>query len=301
VKRRIVALATSLLLLNLVAGPAWATSEVLDQSNNWAPGYDVGGPASLAQTFTAGKTGTLTSVELYLVGTGTVYAELDGATNGLLGYSSVIPIAPALATAHATASASGSWVKFTFSAPANVVTGNYYAIAFSPTASNGTMGSLNTYSGGRALIYHSSAWVAVDSVYPGAAADFGFRTFVEVAAVAPKPTPKPTAAVAPKATPKPTAAVAAVPTVVPTATQGDTPAPTDTSTTGATSDSPVAAVAGVTADAASLGAAGNSAPTSDAGTVGSMPAIVAAILAVLVVLGGILFLVMRRRGAQKAA
>ena len=148
-KRRIAALATSLLLLNLVAGPAWASSAVLDQSNNWVPGYDVAGPASLAQTLTAGRTGTLTSVELYLVGTGTVYAQLDGATNGLFGHSGVIPLAPALATAHATVSAGGSWVKFTFSAPAKVVTGNYYAIAFSPTASNWTMGSLNTRRGCR--------------------------------------------------------------------------------------------------------------------------------------------------------
>jgi hypothetical protein len=294
-RRRIVALATCLLLLNLVAGPAWASSAVLDQSNSWAPGYDVGGPANLAQTFTAGKTGSLTSVELYLVGTGTVYAVLDGATNGLLGHP-IVPIAPPLASAHATVSASGSWVKFTFSAPANVVTGNYYAIAFSPTVSNGTMGSLNTYSGGRALMYHSSAWVAVDSVYPGAAADFGFRTFVKVASVAPK------------ATPKPTAAHAAVPTVAPTAAQTDTPAPTDTvvpsetaTVASTSSDSPLAVVAGVTAAAASPGAAGNSAPNSDAASGGSMLAIVAGVVAALAILGGILVLVRRRRGTQKAA
>lgn len=83
-RRRAFALSASLLLAGLMPGLALAASPVLDQSNAWTPGYTFSGAVQVAQTFTAGKTGALTSVDLYMAGSGSVAVSLEAATNGLL-------------------------------------------------------------------------------------------------------------------------------------------------------------------------------------------------------------------------
>jgi hypothetical protein len=286
-KRRALALLTSLLLVGLVAGSALAAAAVLDQSTAYGPGHDFGGAVMLAQTFTAGKTGTLTSVDLDMRGSESVTVTLKGATNGILDHN-VVPIGAALATATASVTtASMGWVKFSFASPYAITSGNFYSIVFSPgVASVG--GSSTNYGGGRALIYNGS-WATVASKYPsGGAADWAFRTWVKVAT--PKATPKAT----PTASKKPPTAT---PSVAPTATLTPTDAPTASPAAIATA-SPTSPAATAT-PGPSLGSGSVSGSSSGGSSDSTMLLVIGGIVVLGLLLGGLWFRAVRLRGQAK--
>jgi hypothetical protein len=177
-KRSALALSAGILLMALLPGSVMAIVPpgVLDQSND--PNLDgshtmgAGGTDDLAQSFTAGKTGLLTGVQLYMnFSASSVNAKIEttaaGLPNGILATS--LPV---------TFNASG-WVDYSFPSPAEVFAGQTYAIVFTTGANASATGSGDTYSGGQALIV-DTVWKPVTVWSPSSAlVDFAFRTFVD--------------------------------------------------------------------------------------------------------------------------
>src|ERR1035437_2065176 len=170
-KRRALAICASLLLVSLVPGSTLAISTSnLDQWNNPVqPGNVAGGAFNLAQTFTAGKSGLLSGVDLYLwLGGGVSLTVSIEATT-----TSGLPTGPALVSASSTVSSTPGWVHFSFLTPLSVLKDSVYAIVISPTASGVWYGSTNTYTGGQAFIWEAP-WTAETDP-----AVFAFRTYVD--------------------------------------------------------------------------------------------------------------------------
>lgn len=178
-KRSALALCAGLFLLGLMPGSALATSGVLDQSNA-STGLSAGTASMLAQTFTAGKTGSLTEVDLFMNGDGAhaINATIQATSGGL-------PNGTVLATSGSGTppTGSGSWVPFSFSSQPGITSGTVYAIVFSPGNYTAVLGSLNTYGGGQALIYNGSAWQPTSGA--GIPLDFAFQTYVGTTASPP--------------------------------------------------------------------------------------------------------------------
>jgi hypothetical protein len=172
-KRSAFALCTGLFLLGLMPGSALAASGVLDQSNT-GTGLGLGAHFMTAQTFTAGITGSLSEVDLYMTGDAahaisvTIQATTAGLANGTV-----------LATSGSgtPTAVSGGWIAFPFSAPYSETAGTMYAIVFTTSTFNSAWGSGNTYASGQALAYPGSAWVPTSGGMP---LDFAFRTYVTV-------------------------------------------------------------------------------------------------------------------------
>jgi hypothetical protein len=316
-KRRVIALLSSLALLTLSPGLAVAGTSTPDQSNL---NFDhlVNGSYIDAQTFTAGMAGSLQSVDLYLSPDphGSVYLTVQGTTG-----SPAVPDGTILAsdTLNIPASLSGGWFRFWLSATPTMISGHVYAIVFGPTDLVDFWGvKLDSYSRGRALIFSGGAWISPFSMFE--VSDFAFQTNV-VPAPAPTPTPTHTPTPAPthRATPAPTHAPTHRPTATPTPAIALTPTPTLTATSTATgtptsTPTPAAVAAAsptavVTAEPAVLvagvtGAPGATATPDPAAGSGSssggsndstMPILAGGIVLLVVLLGGLGFLLMRRR------
>jgi hypothetical protein len=168
-KRRALAFCASLLLVALVPGSTLAINPTsnLDQHND--PAADSASAAlNLAQTFTAGKSGLLSGVDLYLslVGGGNLTASIEATTSGW-------PTGSTLASGFGAVSATAGWVHFAFSTPLSVVKDTVYAIVINPTAAGVWYGSTNTYPGGQAFMA-ASPWNTLANP-----ADFAFRTYVD--------------------------------------------------------------------------------------------------------------------------
>jgi hypothetical protein len=180
VKRPVIALSAAALLLSMLSGTALGVpiSGTLDQANETASSSSHTG-ATEAQTFTAGITGQLTTVELWALylqptvvapgavrpnGSPAISLDIRNAAAGL-------PTGGALATATGNPGASAGWVVFTLSTPIPVVSGTQYAIVFtiSPYANVFLAGS---YSGGTRVGQVGGSWVA------DATTDYAFRTYV---------------------------------------------------------------------------------------------------------------------------
>ncbi len=120
--------ALSLFVLLLAPGVASATDTLDQHQTNYAGGLLVTSTDSFAQTFTAGLSGGLDRVELYLynVGaTGDLKVEIRGVE------STGAPSATTLASETVLGSSIpelGGWVPVTFVLPAQVVAGTQYAI-----------------------------------------------------------------------------------------------------------------------------------------------------------------------------
>src|ERR1035437_4410913 len=115
-KRRALALCASLLLVGLVPGSTLAIpTSNLDQHNDPAMPLTQGMAATdLAQTFTAGKSGLLSGVDLYIIWEGppgaSMTVSIEATTSGL-------PTGPALASASSAVSSPAGWVHFSFPTP----------------------------------------------------------------------------------------------------------------------------------------------------------------------------------------
>ena len=280
-KRRAIALLASLALLSLAPGLAFASTATADQSNllmdHWIKTSNID-----AQTFKAGITGKLESVELYFIPSphGSVYVTIQGTTG-----STPVPNGTVLASKSVAvpASAPGAWYRIYFSVTPTVTAGHSYAIVFTPTDNVTVYGVKNDeYSRGRGLAFSGGSWVLPPSLpSPVDIRDFAFRTYV---VRAPVPTHAPTAR--PVVTAVPTAPA---PTPTPTAVDAATPP-------AAATDSPVAVVAAATDVAGSSSApdAANSGAVAG-GSDGSVLPILAAVIAALGAAGGLLFVLLRRR------
>jgi hypothetical protein len=174
-KRRALALCASLLLVGLVPGSTLAIpTSNLDQHNDPAMPLTQGMAATdLAQTFTAGKSGLLSGVDLYIIWEGppgaSMTVSIEATTSGL-------PTGPALASASSAVSSPAGWVHFSFPTPLSVVKDTVYAIVFPTGLSGAWYGSTDTYPGGQAFMKASPASPWDTLADP---ADFAFRTYVD--------------------------------------------------------------------------------------------------------------------------
>jgi hypothetical protein len=130
----------------------------------------IGAESDLAQTFTAAKTGLLTHVQIYMNGTGPIFLQLEHVTGGLPDDAT-----PTIEWMVGTPSNSDGWVDFEVGGPVPVTAGAKYALVFNTGAEAAAWGSDAAYSGGQALTYNGSDWVALS----GAISDFAFKTFVD--------------------------------------------------------------------------------------------------------------------------
>jgi hypothetical protein len=197
-----------LVLLALLPGSAMAlVPGDLDQHSELVP-HSLGSTTDQAQTFTAGKTGSLNDVELYFNGSGTITVTIQSTSGGL-------PTGTVLATTTATPGSGAAWIDFAFASPASVTSGVMYAIVFNTGVAAAVWGTgvddPDNYGPGQAL-RNNGVWGA--STFIG---DFAFRTYVSAAG----------------ATPTATATATPVPDSAPTASSNVTPPPTATGDLGA--------------------------------------------------------------------
>ena len=240
-KRLAVPLCAGLLVLGLVPGAALAAPAIDQHSDDIS--YDWGGTGTptYAQTFTAGTTGTLTSVDLYLDAV-SVATTVDVSIEALDG--SGYPDGTVLASGSASVPvAAAGWISVSLSAY-SVTSGHVYAIVFSLAGQSGgtwdVLGSIgNPYAKGEALDA-SSGWHGLQDV---TTSDFAFETYVDAksgtSCATPTPTPIPTPTLAPPALINGGDAQPAQPAP----TLCTTPPPTGTASGGSSNDStPLAAV-----------------------------------------------------------
>jgi hypothetical protein len=270
-RRRALALLACLVLLAAMPGVAAAgVLAPVDQHQESATA-SIDSADAYAQTFTSGKTGMLERIDLYL------HRPNTSAVTAIW-LESVAPGGAIVGILSGTILSTDSWVPFYPTSQVNVTAGSVYAIHFNQAGNLTAWGAGDVYSGGQAWLKQGS-WRALASL-----SDFAFRTYVAAVAVTPSPTAKPT----PKPTPKPSPTVSPTPTptAAPTLVPTDTPAPAPTAT-----DSPAPAAAIVTPAAS---AAGSSTGSTDSG--GSiLPVVAGGFAGLILILGGGLFLLMRRR------
>jgi len=174
-KRRALAVCAGLVLLGLMPGAVQALVPAgLDQSNdpNLDNQHTLGSQADLAQTFTAGKSGLLSGVDLYMNGgNAPISVTIEGTSSGH-------PDGNVMATSGTgTPPSAANWVPFSFANPPSVTAGTMYAIVFNTGGSNAIWGSENTYPGGQALVANGASWIT--HAFLSSPGDYAFQTFVE--------------------------------------------------------------------------------------------------------------------------
>jgi hypothetical protein len=236
--RRLVSIALGAAsLLAVAAGPALALpASTLDQQqsgNSTAVGMEnAGGSVNrLAQTFTAGESGTLEHVDLDVqTPPAQTFSNLGATTSATVEFWATdgtgTPSGGPLASEIVLLSTGLQAVIFG-TAPA-VTAGTGYAIVLQPDAAITWSGACgDPYAGGRAMAYYNNAWVsagdyATSTEQETCLEDFAFDDWVVQAAATPTPTPiptpTPTLTSAPTATPTPTPTTRAT---LPPTTTGD--------------------------------------------------------------------------------
>jgi hypothetical protein len=238
-RRRVAACAAAILLTLTAAGSALAVIPgTLDQhhecagsdcntpndatypawySGNGTGNNDATAGETIAQTFTAGHTGPLTAVSLFLAGIdgGTVPASfVVGVTNvdgsGMPNLASAIASGTVVTSGTTIGSSmTPAWVTVTFASPPTVTAGHKYAVVLQVATWNQTPAWMRwaidstssagypNYAGGEAVAATRAkstdpwSWQAMFSVLNDGGigtADFAFRTYVGAAAVTPSPT-----------------------------------------------------------------------------------------------------------------
>ena len=188
-KRQALALCAGLLLLGLLPGSALATTtpSYLDQSNTVLNSTATG---ELAQTFTAGHSGLLSRVDLWL-------ASLNDPAGGSLsvsiyptdGSGTPVTTGTALATSASASVAynavTGAWIPFTFGSPYSVTAGTMYAIVFNAGGGANVWATYSqnsdAYTRGAAWGNGGSSWTSLQTPPVD---DFAFRTYLEDTATA---------------------------------------------------------------------------------------------------------------------
>ena len=183
-KRRAFALCASLLLVGLVPGSTLAIpTSNLDQSaatgSTVAPVSPSTGIPLLAQTFTAGRGGLLTGVDLSLAVNGTANTCVALQRVHSVG-GNMVPDGSGLATAGCkdvtgASSSTPSWVHFSFTSEPVVTPGTMYSIVFDAGPARAFGPPADLYAGGAGWSNLTGAgWTGIASL-----SDFGFRTYVD--------------------------------------------------------------------------------------------------------------------------
>ena len=172
-KRPALALSAGILIMALLPGSTLASFiGTVDQENTVIGNGGTNSSQPLAQTFTAGKTGLLTQIQLRLRATGgDIGLQIEATTGGL-------PNGTVLATTvHTSPSNTSSWCAFSLGSPIPVIAGTKYAIVFDmgPLTAATADSSGDTYPGGQALLKSVSTWGAVN----GIVLDWDFKTLVD--------------------------------------------------------------------------------------------------------------------------
>lgn len=287
-KWRAIALCAGLLLLGLMPGSALAKATVDQQNVVYDAGF--GGAQTLAQTFTVGRAGTMTQVDLYIS-----ESPAKSVAVHIQAVPVTYPFGNDLASGSSASVNAEGWYSFSLFPTMSVTTGQKYAIVFSLGATGDVYGSTSAgeYAGGQALLEDPS-W----SAFAGTI-DFDFKTYVEAPAPTPAPPtptptptpPTPTFAPGATATPRATASIGSTDStasVVPSATDTSGPTPSPAAT------EPAASL--VQATSATPSPQPDSGSGSSTGSSGStLPIVVAGIVALGLVLGGVSFVLVRRR------
>lgn len=291
----------------LAPPPVLATAAVVDQHSESIP-WEWLLSGDYAQTFTVGKTGTLTSVAVWLFSSGHITVDVAIHPLNANGFPTGFPIA----TGYALAGTTDNFLQFSLP-PAAITAGQHLAIVlhvipnstYHDCAVRGS--NSNPYTRGMAQENKNGAWRGFQF---NAVTDFAFRTYVVLPTATPSPLPTlPPMPHLPTATP-PTPATTAHQTLAAasssaasaTPIEAPTEAPLAVETPTAVSSSEVAGVLGSAGASASGSAAtttGTSPPAESTGSGGTgdvpLPAILAAIAAFVALVGGLAFLVLRRR------
>ena len=122
--------------------------------------------SSAAQTFTAGVSGVLETVELWLDKPGSVYTDI--ANVRIESVEDGMPTGTTLAVADPVTLPRNGWIAFAFPSPASVVAGRQYAITLVAPTPAWAISDADTYPGGQAVM----------NGLPRPAEDWGFRTYV---------------------------------------------------------------------------------------------------------------------------
>jgi hypothetical protein len=206
VKRRGLALLAGLLVIGLTPGLTLAANPAnIDQQNPVGAAQANDGGHTFAQTITVGKTGSFSSVDLWLGGGGSVTVDIE-AVDG-----SDHPTGAPLATGTGAVAQSAAWVNFAFVTPLAVTPGTHLAIVFDTTDfAYGSDSGTDTYAGGVGYWFNTvnSTWtpLGLSELLPP---DLAFRTYVDPAS-SPSSTPPPTSS--PSSTPPPTSTLPAAST-----------------------------------------------------------------------------------------
>jgi uncharacterized repeat protein (TIGR02543 family) len=175
-------LALGVTLAFALAAPAIATATLDQSQTSYTSNFNVSGFSKVAQTFTAGITGNLTEVDLYIgarsggVGGGTLTTEIQGV-------ASELPNGTVLATADFNLPniLSSYWANITFASPASVTSGTQYAIVCTWSGTTDLdffYANPGPYSAGKNFIDFGSGWQ-----YLGF--DLTFKTYVDQTYVEP--------------------------------------------------------------------------------------------------------------------
>jgi hypothetical protein len=217
-KRRVLALGVSLLILGLMPGFSLAAAKPVIDQESLAKNRASALNGSYVQTFKVGKAGSLTGVDLWLFthsGKLNVTVNVEKVTGPVPGH----PDGKSLAKKVVAVGTADAWVNFTIT-PFNVTKGELLAIVFT-AGCNIRWSTANRYTSGYALI----GWSPWSYLQRSPNADFTFRTYVGPAvAVKASPTAQGSATPTPTAVPIETP----TPTPVPLPTPSATPEPTPT-------------------------------------------------------------------------
>jgi hypothetical protein len=328
-KGRLSALGAGLLIASslvpvMILGPSpvLATAAVVDQHSESIP-WEWSLNGDYAQTFTVGKSGSLSAVAIWLFTGINKHVAVQIAIHPLnaSGFPNGFPVS----TGTASVGDNDDFMEFSMS-PANLTAGQHLAIVLhvlgSATNDCAVRGSdSDPYPGGRAEEYRNGAWQGFQL---NSITDFAFRTYMvlpsktlivvplPVHIATPSPGSQPTAAPNPTSAPAATAtpAPAATPTSAPTAAPVASGSPSETppivvaiASATAAAGSPVAAASGPSGSPAAMSDVFNEdgSPGAHGADGVSLPLILAAIAVLAVVLAGLVLLFLRRRRREAEA
>ena len=182
-KRRALAICASLLIVALIPGSTLAIPPTsnLDQSNE-PSGSDWGGGQTMAQTFTAGKTGMLSKVGLSLAidGSESVDVNIEGVDGSAQPDGSIVATSYS-DTVSGSSDETNAWYYFSFAPPLSVTANSQYAIVLSTSNVVWYAVEANPYHGGQAFTSGGSTAGPWTQAGPGGNDDWTFRTYVDTA------------------------------------------------------------------------------------------------------------------------
>jgi hypothetical protein len=280
----------------LAPAPVRAGITVIDQHSETIP-WEWILKGDYAQTFTVGRTGMMTAVAVWMFTHPTATVQVAIHPLNAAGF----PTGTALSTGYAGVGNNDNFFKFTL-VPFPVTAGQRLAIVLHVLSNCAIRGdTANPYKHGMAEEWLNGHWQGFQFV---TYTDWAFRTYVNVPL--PMVAPKPSTVLVPLATPTPTPTPypAMAPTPSPASAGNSAASPASVSSgsgTPAVAESPTAVTPAGSQAAAGAATSGGPAGSAESGDSGLPMLAVAAAVAIVLALGGLAFLVLRRRRRVKEA